>query len=141
MEKSKPLAIIVDVDGTLALMSDRSPYDWHRVKEDTVNEYVKRMVVLLSKDMKVIIFSGRDGVCYQDTYDWLIENNIPFDFLFMRPKGNFEKDSIIKERLYNEHVKGKYNIFAVFDDRLQVCDLWYSLGLPLFRVGDPQSNF
>lgn len=27
------------------------------------------------------------------------------------------------------------------DDRLRVCRMWHSLGLPVFRVGDPDADF
>lgn len=141
MVKDLPLAVIVDIDGTLAKMNGRSPYDWKRVGEDAVNNHVKNMVKLLSKTMQIIVFSGRDEICYVETFNWLERNEIPFDFLGMRPRGNFEKDAVIKKRLYESHVKGKYEVFAVIDDRLSVCKLWYELGLPLYRVGDPESNF
>jgi len=43
--------------------------------------------------------------------------------------------------LYEKCIKGKFNVNAVFDDRLQVCRMWHELGLPLFRVGDPDADF
>jgi len=35
-----PAAVLVDIDGTVALMGDRSPYDWHRVGSDLPNHAV-----------------------------------------------------------------------------------------------------
>ena len=36
----------------------------------------------------------------------------------------------------------KHNdVFAVFDDRPQVIDLWWDLKLPVFHVGDYRNNF
>ena len=41
-------AVIVDIDGTLALRTgDRSPFDWHRVGEDTPNPPVIELVQLI----------------------------------------------------------------------------------------------
>ena len=54
----------------------------------------------------------------------------------MRPKGDQRKDVIVKEQLYNEHIKGKFNVVAIFDDRMQMVSLWRSMGLPLFQCGD-----
>lgn len=135
----KSKAIIVDIDGTLAIMKDRSPYAWHKVGQDTVNEAVK--MIVNAYNGIVIIFSGRDSICRLETIQWLKENEIKYDALYMRDHKNYEKDSIIKERMYNEHIKDKYDIDFILDDRLQVCRMWYSLGLPLLRVGDPDADF
>lgn len=126
-------AIIVDIDGTLAKMNGRGPFEWDRVGEDKVNDPVRLMVNLYPG--KVIIFSGRDGVCRPETFTWLVKNHIRFDELFMRPEGNNEKDSIIKRRLFDEHIAGKYEIEFVLDDRNQVVDMWRKdLELTCFQV-------
>lgn len=128
-------AIIVDIDGTLAKMNGRGPFEWNRVGEDKINEPVRQMVNAFADRAQVIIFSGRDGCCRKDTEMWLALNNVRYDALFMRPEGNFEKDCIIKRRLFDEHVAGKYDIQFVVDDRNQVVDMWRKdLGLTCFQV-------
>lgn len=132
-------AIIVDIDGTLAKMNGRSPFDWDRVGEDKVNEPVLDIVNAMNYkyhgDLHIIIFSGRDGVCRPETHTWLVLNKIPFDDLFMRPEGNNEKDAIIKRRLFEAHVAGKYDVLFVLDDRNQVVDMWRKdLGLTCLQV-------
>lgn len=128
-------AIIVDIDGTLAKMNGRGPFEWHRVGEDKINEAVQLLVGLYSYKGEVIIFSGRDSVCRDITIEWLKKHKIPCDNLFMRPEKNYEKDAIIKRRLYDEHVNGKYEIEFVVDDRNQVVDMWRKdLGLTCFQV-------
>lgn len=54
----------------------------------------------------------------------------------MRPAGNMEKDSVIKRRLYEEHIKGTYNVAYVIDDRNQVVEMWRSLGLRCLQVAN-----
>jgi uncharacterized HAD superfamily protein len=128
-------AIIVDIDGTLAKMNGRGPFEWNRVGEDIVNEPVKKIVNLYGKTGIVILFSGRDAVCRLLTENWLETNNIKYDGLFMRPKDNNEKDSIIKRRLYDEIIAGKFEIEFVIDDRDQVVEMWRKdLGLTCFQV-------
>lgn len=137
MEKILQRAIIVDIDGTLAKMNGRSPFDWSRVGEDKVNEPIKEIVLAYKKATQcvVIIFSGRDGVCRTETINWLNENRIHYDKIFMRPEGNNEKDSIIKRRLFDTHVKDKYDVQFVLDDRNQVVDMWRKdLGLTCLQV-------
>lgn len=118
-------AIIVDIDGTLSKMNGRGPFEWDRVGEDLVNRPIQALVNLYHQAGRhIIIFSGRDGICKPQTTSWLVLNNIPFHELHMRPEGNNEKDAIIKRRLFDEHVNGKYNVEVVLDDRDQVVDMW-----------------
>ena len=130
-----PKAIIVDIDGTLAKMQGRGPFEWHRVGEDKVNQPIKDIVLAMKKTHAVIIFSGRDGSCLTETINWLIENSIYYDKIFMRDAGNNEKDSIIKRRLFDTYIKDKYEINFVLDDRNQVVDMWRKdLGLTCLQV-------
>jgi hypothetical protein len=134
-KRGLPKAIIVDIDGTLAKMNGRGPFEWSRVGEDKVNDAVQLVVGLASYHCDVIIFSGRDSVCRPETIEWLQKHKIPIDKVFMRPEGNNEKDCIIKRRLYDEHVAGKYDVQFVLDDRNQVVDMWRKdLGLTCFQV-------
>lgn len=133
---------IFDIDGTLAKMNGRSPYDYTRVHTDIPNGDVTEINRMIAKSSsEIFIFSGRDGSCYNETEKWLKDNDIFYTQLCMRSEGDKRKDSIIKEELYEKYIKGQYNVIGVFDDRLQVCRMWYELGLPLFRVGNPDSDF
>lgn len=135
-------AYIFDIDGTLAIMKDRSPFDWHKVGQDDVNSSVVNVVRALHKaGHKIIILSGRDSICKEETVNWLNDWNIPFDDIFMRYEGDFRKDSIIKEELLEKYVLPTYNILGVFDDRPSVCRMWRSLGLEVFQIGNPYVEF
>lgn len=130
--KELPKAILVDIDGTLAKMDGRSPFDWSKVKEDKVNEPIKRIVSLY--DGKVIIFSGRDGSCKKETIEWLDENGIKYDAVHMRSPNDNRKDSIIKREMFEQHIRNKYHIEFVLDDRDQVVDMWRDMGLTCLQV-------
>lgn len=143
-DSTLPNAWIVDIDGTLARMrvGGRSPYDWHRVIEDEPIEAVVRLVQLLAKDgNRILITSGRDEVAREDTAFWLEAAGVPFDELFMRPAGDSRRDVVIKQEIFDREIRHSYHVRGVLDDRLQVARLWYALGLPLFRVGDPDASF
>lgn len=131
-----PSCYIFDIDGTLALMKDRSPFDWKRVGEDRVNSDVRDTLLKLKQSAQIIILSGRDSVCRPETEQWLTDNLIPFNGLLMRAEGDSRKDSIIKRELYENHIAGKYNVLGVFDDRNQVVALWRSLGLTCYQVAE-----
>lgn len=145
-DDSLPGAYIFDVDGTLALMNRnnpdcRSPYDYHRVSEDEVIVNVVRVAKILSEKYPIIVMSGREDVCRQDTADWLQRAGVEVKELFMRAAGTQEPDDLIKLRLFDEHVRNNYNVLGVFDDRLKVCRMWEQIGLTLFRVGPIDADF
>lgn len=131
----KPSAILVDIDGTLAIMGDRGPFDWHRVDEDMLNESVAEFVRTAWAEHFVIIMSGRSDESRAKTEKWLKDNNIVYDGLLMRAAGDNRPDYIIKSELYREHVLNKLNVIAVFDDRDQVVHMWRKHhGLTVFQV-------
>jgi predicted kinase len=128
--RALPKAVWVDVDGTLAERVHplapqpvRGPFDEARVGEDAVIEHIADLVRLLhANGYKIVIMSGRSDACQEETERWLIENNIPYDDIFMRPFGDTRKDSVIKEELFWENVAPKYDIEFALDDRQQVVD-------------------
>ena len=141
-DTSKTKAIIVDIDGTLAQMVDRKPYDWHKVGSDTVRPIVKQMISAFSSTHLVIIVSGRDGVCYEDTAAWLANNGIARANLLMREVGDMRKDTIIKEEIFWRDIAPYYNIEAVFDDRPSVVRMWNELKIPnVIAVADQNMEF
>lgn len=129
---------IFDIDGTLALKGDRSPFDWGKVENDHLNGYVASVFEVLrhSDDTPtMILLSGRDSICRKATEGWLDHNGLNYDFLYMRSEGDNRKDWIVKKELYEAHIKGDYNVLGIFDDRPQMIRGWRSLGLPVFDVG------
>jgi predicted kinase len=132
-----PWAILVDVDGTLAHMGDRSPYDPTRYHEDTVDEVVRDLVnAHYATGERVIIFSARDDTYRASTYRWLAANDVAFDQLVMRPAGDTRNDAIVKDEMFEQHIAGKYNVRFVLDDRDRVINMWRAKGLKALQVAD-----
>lgn len=129
-------AIIVDIDGTLADKGERHPFDYSKVSQDTAKEAIKELVnTLYMSHYKIVIFSGREDVCYFETRKWLDDNGILFNELFMRKEKDRRKDSIVKKELYENHVKDRYDVLLVLDDRDQVVKMWREeLGLTCLQV-------
>ncbi len=135
-------AVIFDIDGTLALMGRRSPFDWENTYKDDLNIIVAEQIEFhKSKDRKILIVTGRDEVCREVTTDWLELYGIEFDELYMRPKDDYRKDTIIKKEIYQNEVVGKYNLLCVYDDRLSVCRAWHELGIFVFTVNQGLHSF
>lgn len=134
--------IIVDIDGTLAHMDGkRGPFDWSRVGGDSCDQVVKHIVESFASTHEIIVMSGRDGVCYDITKQWLDDNDVYYDRLVMRAAGDMRKDYLVKRELFDEHVRGKFEVTAVIDDRPQVCREWYRLSLKVIAVGDQNIEF
>lgn len=134
-------AIIVDVDGTLAKMTNRGPYEWDKVGTDSVDYAVREVINSLATNYEIILMSGRDSVCYDQTKKWLNNNEVFFDQLLMRAEGDTRKDAVIKWELYQNHVKGKFNVFFVIDDRPAMTREWMNRGFKVFNVGNPYKEF
>lgn len=128
----KPECIVFDVDGTLALMGDRSPYDWARVAVDEINPMVGEFA--RSTERPVVVLSGRDGSCRTQTFNWLIMNGISFRELLMRRADDMRPDWIIKNELLDDLLTRWYPVLAV-DDRQQVVDnVWRARGIECWQV-------
>jgi predicted kinase len=142
-DESLPKVAVFDMDGTLTLgPHNRSPYEWHKVGQDKVNEMVKHLVLTQKASARdILIVSGRDSVCRSETIQWLEDNDIPYDKLFMRAQGDGRPDDVIKEEIIDREILPNYNIKIWVDDRLKVCRMIHRKGLPLLRVGDPEANF
>ena len=145
-----PNCIIVDIDGTLAHMNGRSPYDYSQVHTDVVDEnvaqlvrkYAQRDIMFETPDTYIIIVSGRDDTCKDETLKWLADNNIPFDEFYMRDhtlvdeKGNKLDDTVIKKNIYEDMIKPRFNVRFVLDDRDRVVKMWREQGLKVLQVAE-----
>ncbi len=149
-----PTAVLCDLDGTLALIHGRSPYDASDCDiKDLPNKPVIETVLAHYRAGREIIFcSGREDKYRPETVRF-IEKHLtelvrldtegyrydirPIKYqLHMRKTDDFRKDAIIKEEIYQSHIEGKYNVLCVLDDRNQVVEFWRSKGLSCFQVAE-----
>lgn len=139
-------AFLFDVDGTLA-EHHRDPYNYKLGKTDTVIEPVRKVLDALSKNYKIVILSGRPEKDKEGndirtlTEDWLKSNNIYYDNLFMRSADDTRNDAEVKYELFNNNVRGTYDVQGVFDDRLRVVRMWEELGIHVFNVNNGIGEF
>ena len=90
--------------------------------------------------VKIIYMSGREDKYKPSTVKFLKKHNLDSEVwteLHMRKTDDFREDSIIKKELYDAHVKDKYDVLFVLDDRDQVVNMWRNeLGLACFQVAN-----
>lgn len=133
-ESEKPSIIVCDIDGTVALRNNRSPFDYSKVSEDTFDPRMK--LLLQNQQYPIIFLSGREGTatCRKDTENWLKSNGITYKELIMRKPKDFRPDDIVKKEIYETVLKPQYNIISVFDDRDKVVKMWRDLGILCCQV-------
>lgn len=145
-DETLPEAIMCDLDGTLAIIGDRSPYDATDCDlKDKPNWPVIRCVMAMhATGTRIVFMSGREAkhrpetIRFIEKYCTVNGSVIPYA-LHMRGEGSVlekdtRKDSVIKQELFNRYVRGQFNILFVLDDRNQVVDFWRSMGLTCFQV-------
>jgi RNA ligase len=129
-----PHGYVFDIDGTLADNTNRDPYDWSRVGNDEVIPAVKETLLSHFKEgYKIIICTGRDGVCTKATMDWLDSNGIFYDEFHIRPQGDRSPDWKVKEQMWKKITQTTY-VVAMYDDRDSVVKHARRCGFKVFQV-------
>ena len=135
--KGLPEAIIVDIDGTLAHSNNRrGPFELKKVGLDDPDDTVIALVkAWRASGVKVIVMSGRDEDSRSQTEEWLKAAGVEYDHpVLLRPENHHRRDAVVKRELFEEHIRGKYNVIAAIDDRDQIVELWRSLGIKCLQV-------
>lgn len=138
---------LVDIDGTVAHNDGhRGWYEYDKVAGDTPwPEVVAVLQALMADGHRLIFLSGRSDSCREQTAGWLERHvrdlSVHEGNLLMRRSGDHRKDAIVKAEIFDERIRGRYNVHAVFDDRPQVTRMWRLMGHRVFQVGDPYVEF
>lgn len=136
-DKTLPRAIICDLDGTLCLHNGRSPFEYDKCDTDLVNKPVRDILLGLLSTRHFIFMSGREDSCKKKSIEWIKDNLLIESFeVYMRKTGDYRKDSIVKKELFDNHIKDKYYVEFVLDDRNQVVEMWRDLGLTCLQVAE-----
>jgi predicted kinase len=137
-DKRLPKALIVDIDGTLALHVNRGPYDTSRYETDELERRLARILSdlhdIAADGYYLLLLTGRYEEHRAVTSSWLSDNRFSYDELHMRSDGDHRRDNVIKLELFDKHVRDRFNVIAAFDDRDRVVRLWRRLGLLTCQV-------
>lgn len=133
-----PPAVMVDIDGTLALRGNRGPFNFELCSDDLpLVPVVKVLTALLQLDWKIVVLSGREEKFRDVTKQWLDRHLEEYHALHMRSNGDYRSDEIIKLELFESYVRNTFDVQFVLDDRNRVVDMWRNqLGLTCFQVQD-----
>ena len=124
-ESEKINAIIVDLDGTLAILNNRGPFEWENVENDNLNRPIAELIAMSQKhSYKTIILSGRDEASSEKTIKWLNQNDIIYDKLYLRPSNNQMSNADYKRMIFINEIQAKYNVLFILEDLPEVVKMW-----------------
>ena len=149
-DRTLPPAIIVDIDGTIALINDRSPFDVTKRDQDLPHTPIVDLINYAAygygetyNDPPTLIFltgRGADDKGKESILTWIEDNTelLCYEFeLHTRGLDDYRGDVEVKRELFEEHVEGKYNILWVFEDRDKMVNFWRNeMHLPTLQVKD-----
>lgn len=130
---TRPTAVIVDIDGTIAQHIDRDVYDFSKVSNDipkpSVIQWLKTQI---PEDSLIVFLTGRDDICWNDTWTWLdthIRPHFTNDYtLVMRNTGDYRSSPITKKELYEngvgEFAEEQHDVLFAIDDMMKNCLMW-----------------
>lgn len=133
-------AIICDLDGTLADCRHRlhhvlpgGPMNWTAFHDelhlDPVIEPVKKIVNSAWTGDNVILTTGRPESHRELTEQWLRDNDVNYDELYMRPTGDTRPDAVVKREMLDAILADGYEPFIAIDDRPSVVQVWRDAGI------------
>ena len=128
-----PDTIIIDMDGTLADIGDRSPFDAGRSHLDTLNSPIAKLTKSFTK---TVILTGRDEKHRETTKTWLAKHKVYYEKLLMRPNDDKRPDYVVKQEIFFNDIAPYYNVELVVEDRQQVVDMWRELGIICAQIDE-----
>ena len=140
MDKKEPVktnAIIVDLDGTLAIINNRGPFEWNNVSNDNLNRPIAELMAMSQNHgYKTIILSGRDkAAAGEETIKWLNKNKIIYDKLYLRPSNNQMSNKDYKRKVYMNKIQAEFNVIFVLEDLPEIAKMWRDeFGLTVLQV-------
>ena len=149
----KRKAIIVDVDNTLidirhleALYIPNNPQESDYIQLEKVYNQgiaIKETIDIVNKFIKddytiLIVTARRDKPQIKRDLKLFIQDNFKNAKsdqikLFLAPICE-EPDYVVKEKIFNKHIKDNYDVYLALDDRDTILSLWSSYGIIGFKV-------
>ena len=140
----KKKAVVFDLDGTLADPNKRNE-KMHKMRHEglakdledapDIDKNVDKLNKARKKGDEVVIVTARSASYRPETTEWLRENNIKADKVFMRPvHDTTEADKDVKSSIINSKVLPKYKIKKAFDDKSKNVKMMKKYGIKAKKV-------
>ncbi len=138
---NKPEAIIIDLDGTLAELNGRNPYDASTCEADGVNQLLLdtiRDLFMARWKVQIIFVTGRQLKDQEPTKKWIEKFGFTDYKLYMRPNGYKESANELKRLIYENTIRDKYSVILALEDSWRNAEMFRAHGVPCWQVNrDP----
>lgn len=136
-----PKAVVFDIDGTIARMVGRSPYDDTKYYTDEpIPEMIELLKMYRANGHYTIFLTGRHEKGRAITIKWLKDKcgiEPGTYMLLMRDDGDKSPDFEYKELIFRANVSGKYYVPIWFEDRIRNVEMARTkLGINALQIGD-----
>lgn len=128
--------VVFDLDGTLTHTNGKRGYfDWTKCDRDDLDQIVFRAYQRhIAAGDTIFFITGREEAARESTERWLAVYAPVYERLLMRESDDYRPDYKVKEEIFNEHIKGQFNVEVIYEDKQKVVDMWRRLGLKVFQV-------
>ena len=138
--------VVVDLDGTLSNCNNRlhliegAKKNWDAFFDgcihDPVIEPMLNLIKMFRDDYKIVIITARPERNRELTTQWLIDNKIHYDALYMRKSVDFRKSPQVKSDLLDKAIADNYNPVYAFEDREDCFEMFLQRGVFAMKVGE-----
>ncbi len=147
--KTKPRAVIWDLDGTLSDDRARAHFvevergkqrDWKSYfdaigDDPPIAASMEVLRAMHAAGIRIVFLTGRPDNTRRTTQLWLKANGLTeYDRLVMRPAGEFRPAGRFKVDEV-EKLRREYELVCAFEDRIDVADALREAGVPVFLYG------
>jgi hypothetical protein len=138
---SKPKAIVVDLDNTLALIGDRDPYAGHLCASDALCEATALVVFAVAEgaSVNVIFLTGRNEAARDETATWLLRHLAVAAVggsLIMRAVDDWRPSDVYKLDMLDTRILPEYDVVFALDDDPKVVRAFRDRGIVCWHVRD-----
>ena len=141
-DKSKPAAIVVDMDATLCVNTSGRPFYGEGAAEGMLTDTpIEELVELLNLNhlyYHIIILTGREDTpeIRKATEKWLINHGIEFSKVIMRPQGDLTKGNIFKKKAMEEQILPNYCVRFILEDSSKCVEAFREMGLLVLQPNE-----
>lgn len=136
---AKQKAIVMDLDGTLALHTDRDWWEYDKCGSDAVCDVIGEVYRAYEArgDVAIIVMTGRPETYFNETALWLQNHGFRYHRLFMRAADDRSSNVYYKSHVLNTQIMPNFDVIAAFEDNPPVVEMMVGLGVTVFQPRRP----
>lgn len=143
-DELKRRCIIVDLEGTLLSKTIDHTYEIKGLNENVPDFFISYILDCIATAgdyyADIIIISDRPANERKLVEDWLKDNCITYEHLYMRGRKDTRREVEVKEDILKGRILPNYVVLGVIDNSTH-CDLmYYNQGISTLKAGNPRAE-